>query len=1117
MFRHEAKRVSSAQKCSTFNRPSRSAPSRSTRRKFEQLEARQLLAADLLNFETLSALQRSELPDATTVIYSKATGDVQYQLPSIDELDENIVSDAAVESSSLDDSERFVAGQEGIELSFPPGYFPDQTNETVHGADDRIRVNNTLSVPFSSIVRIESSYSDGGGGICTGAIVDANHVLTAGHCVHRSGVGFASDFDIFPAQDEDTKPFGEVDWQTVRSYTGWTNNQNSDHDWALITLDRDIGLHTGWMGRQVRTVSQLVNANLNTAGYPGDLSSNADEMYRAFGTTNGASDFRFFYSGLDGLDTFGGQSGSPMYRYLSSQNERYIVGIHTTGGSSVNGATRLNDDKFDQIDTWIATDVVENPSDNRADLVDFDDYFDTSLASISTSFVRPGESLSVTSYSRNNGVVPTGVFDVTFYASTNSTITTADTELGTVRLASLDPFTGSEATLDVASFPDLPAGEYYIGWRIDSTSLVSEYDEGNNRGILPSRITVADPVVVLDPVEIYFSAITSSGQRELHVTDGTAGGTGLFRDLSGGVASHPRDFTWVEDKLFFTATMPTGERELFKSFGTPATTSLVRNISGSLSSDPQELTAVGNRLYFTALLPNGQRELFRTRGTSSTTVLVDNLGGTRSANPTDLVAVDNELYFTATTTSGQRELHVTSGSRSDTRIVRDLSGGVSSNPTELTRVGNRVFFAATIPSGERELFVTDGTASGTRLARNLSGSTSSNPTNLTAFGNRVYFVATLPNGEREMFFSRGSTSNTNLLANLSGTRSSSPTDLVVADDQLFFVATLADGQKELHVTDGNRSNTQLVKDISGSTNARPLEMIPYGRDVLFTAQMSDGQRELYRSDGTAAGTRRLANVSGSTNSTPRDLVVADNRVFFSARREDIQRELFVYDLLADNLELVRDLSGSQSSNPIELISRQEPDGESFGESTEETSSSNPENTETSTSQSNALTDATDVNADGRISALDALQIVNRLNVSPRGTSVEAESSENDDFEDESEWVAVMDLSGDGRITALDALIVINRLRVEAPSSPTTVNAIQAPNQSSESTQTDDDVEDPPVSLDSDSAERQQVASFQPASDTPGSPTTSQETNSSTSSETSTLTLIDSVFDDWTFD
>lgn len=353
-------------------------------------------------------------------------------------------------------------------------------------------MTDTLVYPYTSVVRIEAVFPNGATILGSGAMIDEYHVLTAGHVVHDVDLGgFAVDFNIFPAQNGSEQYFGEADWTFVRTYSGWTDSQNSDFDMALITLDRNIGIITGWMGREVLSDSNFNNGiSLNTAGYPGDLSTNAVDMYRAFGAVDSATVNRVFYSGLNGLDTFGGQSGSPLYRYNSSTDERYINVVHTTGGSTLNGGTRLNQPKFDDLIAWTAEDDgVRQPTD-RPDLVDWDEWFGTDLAFYSSGIVIPGQSWSVTSYPRNNGTLATGNYTVSFYASTNPTISTSDALIGTVSLGAVDPFNWDTAAWS-GNFPSLANGTYYIGWVIDSGGVVGEFLEGNNTGFVDQPITVA--------------------------------------------------------------------------------------------------------------------------------------------------------------------------------------------------------------------------------------------------------------------------------------------------------------------------------------------------------------------------------------------------------------------------------------------------------------------------------------------------------------------------------------------------------------------------------------------------------------------------------------------------
>ena len=100
---------------------------------------------------------------------------------------------------------------------------------------------------------------------------------------------------------------------------------------------------------------------------------------------------------------------------------------------STNG-TRLNNDKFDRIITWIDSDT---PPTDRADLIDDGDYY----AGFSPTTVCPGStSFHVWSDVRNVGTASSGGFSVAYYASTNTTITTSDRLIGTDYVSSISPF-----------------------------------------------------------------------------------------------------------------------------------------------------------------------------------------------------------------------------------------------------------------------------------------------------------------------------------------------------------------------------------------------------------------------------------------------------------------------------------------------------------------------------------------------------------------------------------------------------------------------------------------------------------------------------------------------------
>jgi len=222
--------------------------------------------------------------------------------------------------------------------------------------DDRVRITPTTSYPWRTVVKL---FATGADGITTwsgsGAIISTYYVLTAGHVVydHDTG-GWASSVEVVPALDDEERPYGSAWASKMRSYTGWTQDQDHRHDWALVTLNWGIGGLTGWMGRMTADPTDPVYTGaLNTAGYPGDLGGGL-QMYWDSDNGRTADEHNHWYF----MDTAPGQSGSPVWVYYPDTDQRYILTIHAYGddGSGSNHGTRLNQDKFDRIIAWMRAD-----------------------------------------------------------------------------------------------------------------------------------------------------------------------------------------------------------------------------------------------------------------------------------------------------------------------------------------------------------------------------------------------------------------------------------------------------------------------------------------------------------------------------------------------------------------------------------------------------------------------------------------------------------------------------------------------------------------------------------------------------------------------------------------
>ncbi|TXT61957.1 MAG: putative Glutamyl endopeptidase [Promethearchaeota archaeon] len=339
-------------------------------------------------------------------------------------------------------------------------------------SDDRQRINETEVFPWSAICKIYVTAANGSNFVGSGVIIDEYHVLTAGHVVysHECG-GWASSVKIVPGQDWFDSPFHHAYATNIRTYAGWTEDRMYQHDWAMLTLDRNIGSHTGWMNRRTADPSNLLYLeNLNIAGYPVDLDSGFN-MYWDEDIGDSADIYNHFYY----MDTNGGMSGGPVWRYYNGQPEILTIHAYHQGDNHPNFGTRLNQDKYDRIFDWIAADTppVDKPDFRDRGSSYSEVYGDNFQAGVST--------ISIDCDVENVGLAPDHTF-VHFYASTDDFIGPGDYYLGNDYIQNIDPLSSSTANWNGLLPADIPEGYYYIGWIIDQGDYHAEHDESNNIG-----------------------------------------------------------------------------------------------------------------------------------------------------------------------------------------------------------------------------------------------------------------------------------------------------------------------------------------------------------------------------------------------------------------------------------------------------------------------------------------------------------------------------------------------------------------------------------------------------------------------------------------------------------
>ena len=225
--------------------------------------------------------------------------------------------------------------------------------ETVIGTDSRVRITGTTSFPYRAVVHITRD----GNGWCTGWMINANTVATAGHCVAPGGTGafYTGTFRAFPGRNGSSTPYGSCTARRLYSVSGWTSSGDERYDYGALKLNCTVGNSTGWFGLWWQSAS-LTGLSTTISGYPGDKTFGT--MWRATDRVRTTYERQIFYQN----DTIGGMSGSPVYQSRASGSSfcsgQCAMGIHAYGlhGSSPhstnNHGTRITQPVFNNLINW---------------------------------------------------------------------------------------------------------------------------------------------------------------------------------------------------------------------------------------------------------------------------------------------------------------------------------------------------------------------------------------------------------------------------------------------------------------------------------------------------------------------------------------------------------------------------------------------------------------------------------------------------------------------------------------------------------------------------------------------------------------------------------------------
>jgi glutamyl endopeptidase len=256
-----------------------------------------------------------------------------------------------VPTPSDSQTEQVVAGDgtQAGEVPGDSGAAADKASaaEKVIGKDDRVVVGNTTLFPWRAIGRVEFTRKpDKGTFQGSGALIGPKTVLTCGHAL-IGAKRWSTDVTFAPGQNGSSTPYGVIKVVKMQTLTKYWSDEDRNYDIGMMTLEKPIGNTTGYLLINSKPPSYYSNALLNTAGYPWDRGyTNQCYTYgNSFGTTGNLVTYY--------IDNVGGQSGSPMWIYTKSNNERRIIAVNVAENDTTNFATQITIDFFKVINDYL--------------------------------------------------------------------------------------------------------------------------------------------------------------------------------------------------------------------------------------------------------------------------------------------------------------------------------------------------------------------------------------------------------------------------------------------------------------------------------------------------------------------------------------------------------------------------------------------------------------------------------------------------------------------------------------------------------------------------------------------------------------------------------------------
>ncbi len=388
------------------------------------------------------------------------------------------------------------------------------------------------SFPYNSVFRLLLRWNVSGTDyyyLCSASSASDFHLISAGHCVYNhdpignnsgAGAGFAAEVWAWPAETDVVDPIDPDNWPDfpygvskatyMTTYNAWINNSDLNWDFSFISLDRRIGDHTGWMGREWGVTASALNFDGYPAQYP---YVPADNPYQYPGYD--ANNVAYYTCCRIGLYAYiyGGHSGGPDWRFDGTN--RYVEGVNSTSDRAGNAeATLLTSQIETDLDNTITNDQTVRPPTDLAQVIEY--VFNNTSKGLLQSSALIGSSFGMTLNAFNAGYVDAGNTTADVYLTTNPDNVASGYYIGSYNLGYLSTYQYSVQNAYLTIPTRIPPNTYYVGYLLYGAN--SQYGTDRNDVVIAKETLQAYcNADAFEPDNAYTQAsLLSSGGTQAH-------------------------------------------------------------------------------------------------------------------------------------------------------------------------------------------------------------------------------------------------------------------------------------------------------------------------------------------------------------------------------------------------------------------------------------------------------------------------------------------------------------------------------------------------------------------------------------------------------------------------